>query len=240
MPPVAKPAAVSGYEARWQQHNAERQTQILRAAVAVIEDSPPGADISVQRIAKRAGVAKSVVYRQFSGKDDLERRIRSYLIDDFAAVLDAKLDVSSGSLRQILTRSVLAVADWMADHQRVNEFARRGPALEGTLDATGELKRRIAGRGEDIIASITQAIGVDSDAFESVPFVVATMVEATLASWLGQTPPTRTRDQMASTLADFIWYVLDGTARSIGLVIDPDEELTEVIETLKQPPRPGL
>ncbi|HEU0191588.1 MAG TPA: TetR/AcrR family transcriptional regulator [Mycobacterium sp.] len=236
MPSATEPsevAEISGYEARWQQHNAERRTLILQAAVAVIEDSPPGADISVQSIAKRAGVAKSVVYRQFSGKDELERRIRSYLVDDFAAVLDAKLDVSSGSLREILTRSVRAVADWMADRQQLNEFARRGPTLDGTADAAGELKRRIARRGEDIIAAIAATIGADSTAFESVPFAVATMVEGTLASWLREAPPTRTREQMATTLAEIIWFVLDGAARSAGVVIDPDTELAAVIESLK-------
>ena len=236
MPPAIEPAAISGYEARWQQHNAERRTQILRAAVEVIESSPPGAEISVQSIAKRAGVAKSVVYRQFSGKDELERRIRSYLIDDFAAELDAKLDVTNGSLRQILTRSVQAVADWMADHQRLNAFARRGPAVDGTLDATGELKRRIAGRGAEIISSITDALGVDGAAFEPVPFAVATMVEGTLASWLAETPPTRTRAEMVSALADLIWYVLDGAARSAGLVLDPDAELAAVLEALQAAP----
>lgn len=232
MPTVTRPPAVSGYEARWQQHNAERRTQILRAAVAVIEDSPPGADISVQSIAKRAGVAKSVVYRQFSGKDELERRIRSHLVDDVVAVLDIKLDVSSGSVREILTRSVLAVADWIADHQRLNEFARRGPTLQGSSDATGELKRRIAQRGEEIISSITGTVGVDGQPFESVPFVVASMVEATLVSWLRETPAIRTREQMAATLADITWFVLDGAARSVGLVIDPDQELATVISGL--------
>jgi AcrR family transcriptional regulator len=234
MSSATTPAALSGYEARWQQHNAERRTQILRAAVQVIEDSPAGADISVQAIAKRAGVAKSVVYRQFSGKDELERRIRSYLIDDFAAVLDAKLDVSSGSLREILNRSLLAVADWMVDHQSLNEFARRGPALEGSQDATEELKRRIALRGADAISSLAEAIGVGGEVFESVPFVVVTMVDATLASWLSESPPTRSRTQMAETLTDIIWFILDGAARSIGVTLDPDEELTAVIEALQR------
>jgi hypothetical protein len=40
---------------------------------------------------------------------------------------------------------------------------------------------------------------------------------------------------MAETLADIIWYILDGAARSIGLVLDPDEELTAVVEALRRP-----
>ena len=233
MPAAGTHEVVSGYEARWRQHNAERRTQILRAAVRVIEESPSGADISVQAIAKRAGVAKSVVYRQFSGKDELERRVRSYLVDDFAAVLDAKLDVSSGSLREILTRSVLAVADWMVDHRRLNEFVRRGPTVGGSHAGGHELKRRIALRGADIIASIVETIGVSGEAFESVPFVVVSMVDATLAGWLSESPQTQTRTRMAETLADVIWYILDGAARSTGLLLDPDEELTAVIEAFK-------
>lgn len=233
MPSAAEPAVISGYEARWRRHNAERQHAILRAAVAVIEENPAGAEISVQAIARRAGVAKSVLYRQFSGKDELERRIRSYLVDDFAAVLDAELDITTGSLRQILTRSVAAVAEWMADHRRLNEFARRGPIMHGSRDGAAELKHRIARRGEDIINAIAGAIGVETDVFASVPFVVTAMVEATLAGWLAETPPTRTREQMAATLADIIWFVLDGAARSVGVQLDPDAELAAVIESLK-------
>src|SRR5689334_2510577 len=111
MPTAIDPAAVSGYEARWEQHNTERRAQILQAAVALVEENPPGTEISMVRIAERAGVAKSVVYRQFTGKDELERRVRSWVFDDFAAVLDTNLDVSKGSLRDILTRTVAAVAD---------------------------------------------------------------------------------------------------------------------------------
>ena len=48
------PASVSGYEARWEQHNAERRSQILLAMIELLEESPPGADISVAAIAKRA------------------------------------------------------------------------------------------------------------------------------------------------------------------------------------------
>ena len=235
MPSAENSAAVSGYEARWQQHNEERRTRILRAAVEVIEESPPGADISVQAVATRAGVAKSVIYRQFSGKEELERRIRSYLVDDFVAVLEAKLDVTTGSLRQILTRSVAAVTDWMADRQRLNEFARRGPTLDGTLDAADELKRRIAARGAAIIGAIAETLGIDAAVFEPVPFVVATMVEGTLAGWLAEQPPTRTREQMAATLADIIWFILDGAARSAGVGIDPDQELAAVVEALRAP-----
>jgi AcrR family transcriptional regulator len=231
---AANPASVSGYEARWMQHNAERRSQILLAMIELLEESPSGVDISVAAIAKRAGVAKSVIYRQTSGKDELERRVRSYLIDDFGAVLAIKLDISDGSLREILTRTVEAVADWMIDHPRLNEFARSGPAFEGdqTLDAVGELKLRMIERADGIIAAITEAIGVDASAFKLVPLAIVTMVEETLFAWVRSPAPTHTRDEMIAHLADFAWYLLDGAARAIGFEVSRDEPLTAVIATL--------
>ncbi|WP_454788030.1 TetR/AcrR family transcriptional regulator [Mycolicibacterium lutetiense] len=234
MPTAADPAAVSGYDARWEQHNTERRAQILQAAVALVEENPPGAEISMVRIADRAGVAKSVVYRQFSGKDELERRVRSWVFDDFAAVLDTNLDVTNGSLRDILTRTVAAVADWMLDHPRLDDFARRGPTFEsaGSLDAVSELKLRMTRQSEGVIAAIAQTIGVDDSAFKTVPFAVVTMVEATLSAWIRGAAPERSREEIVSHLADFAWYVLDGAARASGLEINRDDELTAVIAAL--------
>lgn len=244
MPTASEPTVISGYDARWEQHNAERRTHILQAAVALIEQSPAGAEISMLRIAERAGVAKSVMYRQFAGKDELERRVRSYVFDDFAAVLDNKLDVSNGSLREILHRTVAAVADWMLDHPRLDEFVRRGPTFngDGSLDAVSELKLRMTRQSEAIIASIAETIGVDDGAFKTVPFAVVTMVEATLSAWIRGAAPSSSRDEIVSHLADFAWYVLDGAARSIGLEISRDDELTAVIAALtnRQDSSPAL
>ena len=227
MPTATDPAAVSGYEARWEQHNTERRAQLLEAAVALIEENPPGAEISMVRIADRAGVAKSVVYRQFAGKEELERRVRSFVFDDFAAILDTNLDVGNGSLRDILTRTVAAVADWMLDHPRLDEFVRRGPTFgsDDSLDAVSELKLRMTRQSEGII-------GVDDSAFKTVPFAVVTMVEATLSAWIRGAAPERSREEIVTHLADFAWYVLDGAARASGLEINRDDELTSVIAAL--------
>ncbi|MGV0813170.1 TetR/AcrR family transcriptional regulator [Mycolicibacterium boenickei] len=225
---------MSGYEARWEQHNAERRSQMLQAMIELLEENPPGTDIPVAAIAKRAGVAKSVIYRQISGKDELERRVRSHLIDDFGAVLATKLDIADGSLREILTRTIEAVADWMIDHPRLNEFARNGPTFEGdpTLDAVGELKLRMIERADGIISAITTALGVDDSAFKLVPLAIVTMVEETLFAWARNPAPMHTRDEMIAHLADFAWYVLDGAARAIGFEISREEPLTAVIAAL--------
>ncbi|WP_063916496.1 TetR/AcrR family transcriptional regulator [Nocardia jinanensis] len=229
------PGAVSGYEARWEQHNTERQLRILRAAVELLEEKPPGADVPVRQIAERAGVAKSVVYRQFSGREDLDRRIRSYLIDDLGAVLDAQLDVSSGSVREIITRTVRAVADWMGDHPSLAAFARSGPPAGGpeSIDAISSLKIRISERSRELIEAIARVIGAESAALEPVPFAVVTMVEGVLVAWAADPGQSRPRAEMVADLSDYAWYILDGVARTAGVTVDPDRELAEVVAGLR-------
>ncbi|MFC7450755.1 TetR/AcrR family transcriptional regulator [Rhodococcus daqingensis] len=223
----------SGHEARWEQHNLERQTRILEAAVAMLEERPAGADIPVQEIAKRAGLAKSVVYRQFDGRDDLDCRIRAHLVDEFSRTLDAELDISTGSVEEILVRTIRAVADWMTDHPRLNEFARTGPTVRGAdIDAVSSLKMRMSVRARELIASIATLIDVDDSAFDSVPFAVVTMVEGTLTQWATDPEPTRDRSQIVADLARLAWFVLDGAARSAGVTVDPTAELSAVIARL--------
>lgn len=225
--------SVSGYQARWERHNSARKKMILQAAVALLEESPPGADFSVQQIATRAGLAKSVVYRQFSDRDDLDRRIRSYLVEDFANTLDAKLNISDGSIEEILDRTILTVAEWMSDHPRLHEFLRKGPTHDdASIDAVNSLKTRMAINARDIIGYITNSIDVDDSAFESLTLAVVTMVEGTLTQWVRDPDPALTRSQIVADLATYTWYMLDGAARSLGLVIDPKTDLVTVVEKL--------
>lgn len=224
----------NGYQARWERHNTGRQTRILEAAVELLEDGQTGAEISVQQIAQRAGLAKSVVYRQFRDREDLDRRVRSYLVDEFAGTLATKLDISDGSLEEILVRSINTVAEWMSDHPRLHEFVRSGPTHydDTGIDAVSSLKAAIAGRARDIIAGVSKSIDVDDSAFESLALALVTMVEGTLAHWVRGQDPELTRAKIVDDLATYAWYVLDGAARTLGVHIDPQAKLVTVINQL--------
>ncbi|WP_083342759.1 TetR/AcrR family transcriptional regulator [Rhodococcus triatomae] len=225
---------MTGYAARWATHNVERRTAIVQAAVELLEESPAGTELSVRAVAERAGVAKSVLYRQFGGKDELERRMRSHIVDELGALLTSKLDLSTGSVRSIISRTVQVLADWMIEHPRWDEFLRGGPTFDGdeSLDAVSELKLRMARRSEAILASIADALDVDPQAFEPVPYAVVTMVEATMSTWIRQDAPERPRSRIVSDLTDLTVYILDGAARSVGVVADPDEEFTAVLQSV--------
>jgi AcrR family transcriptional regulator len=226
--------AESGYQARWEEHNSARELMILRAAVELIEETPPGTHIPVQRIAKRAGLAKSVVYRRFADRDDLDHRIRSYLVDDFAGTLAAKLDISDGSVEEILRRSVDTVAGWMSEHPRLHDFMGQGPTHDDRAgaDAVTSLRGRIAVRAREIIGAFLGTFDLDDRGLESLPLAIVTMVEGMLTEWVREPAPRRPRPEVVAEIAAYAWFMLDGAARSLGLVIDPKTELRTVVERM--------
>ncbi|WP_030169330.1 TetR/AcrR family transcriptional regulator [Spirillospora albida] len=231
----------TGHQARWERHNSVRQTRILEAAVELLEENPSGARIPMQQIAARAGLAKSVVYRQFADRDDLDRRIRSYLVDVFAGELFTKLDITDGSIEEILNRTIHTVADWMAEHPRLHEFMRSGPTHEdASVDAVSSLKARMAARARAIITAVSKTIDVDDSGFESLTLAIVTMVEGMLTQWVRDPAPAKTRSEIVAELATYAWYMLDGAARSLGLVLDPRAELLAVIGQLAGADRGGV
>ncbi|WP_078327394.1 TetR/AcrR family transcriptional regulator [Mycobacteroides salmoniphilum] len=229
----AKERSLTGHEARWEQHNSARRTRIVESAVALLDETPPGTEIPVQSIAKRAELAKSVVYRQFEGREDLDRRIRSYLMEDFDTTISSQLDVTKGSINDIATRTIRAVLDWMTDYPHRYEFMGSGTTDEDpAVDAVSTVKVRMEQRVRGVLIPITELLGIDYNPFESVTYAVVTMVEGTLSRWLRDTDPVRNRTEIVDDLANYVWYVLDGAGRSMGVSLDPQTELMAAIAEL--------
>lgn len=187
----------------------------------------------MQEIANRAGLAKSVMYRQFDGKDDLDRRIRTYLVDDLYRTLTTEMDAWNGSIEEILTRTVRAVADWAADQRSRHEFISAGPTHDDPgQTAVSTLKARMADRATAILVPITTLLGVDYEPFETLPYAVVTMVEGTLARWVRDPAPAKTRGEIVADLGAYAWFILDGATRSVGLTVAPTDDLATILKQL--------
>ncbi|MDQ3576647.1 MAG: TetR/AcrR family transcriptional regulator [Actinomycetota bacterium] len=72
-------ANADGRSTRWDAHKLQRRLEILDAAVAAIEQDGP--HVGVKQIAERVGLPRSVVYRHFTGRADLDEQIRQRIID---------------------------------------------------------------------------------------------------------------------------------------------------------------
>lgn len=207
----AQERSLTGHEARWERHNSARQTRIVESAVALLDESAPGTEIPVQSIAKRAGLAKSVVYRQFEGREDLDRRIRSYLLEDFDTTISSQLDVNSGSIIDIATKTIRAVLDWMTDYPHRYEFMRSGatdddPAVDAISTVKVRMEQRVRGCPDPDYRDARNRLQ---------PLRIGHLCggnhgRGSLSRWLREAEPVRTRTEIVEDLANYVWYVLDG------------------------------
>ncbi|WP_336082413.1 TetR/AcrR family transcriptional regulator [Nocardia sp. SSK8] len=226
--------AVSGRQARWQPHNDSRRERIVLSAIELLEQAPVGAEVSIVQIAENAGLAKSVVYRQFAGRDELDRRIRSEIADRFAADIEDALDIGDGSIHQILVRTVGGVVTWIQDHPRLHEFLRTGPSEADTdVDAMNALIASIAASTRALVTGLAGVVGVaDDGSADTMTFAIVSMTEATVTRWANDPDPVLTREQLIEEVADYAWHVVDGVARRHGLTLDAEQPLTTVLTQL--------
>lgn len=207
---------------RWDAHNADRQARIIRAAIDLIEEQPARAEIPIQDIANRAGLAKSVVYRQFDRRDELDRRIRRQISDDVLERITASMDFSQGSFHDVIRRSVAVVAVWAAEHVSQYETLRSGPVTSGSKsDALAVLRKRTAERIDSVRVMLAQTLDLDLDPLASLGFAVVTMVEGTLAHWVRDSTARRTREQIIDEISAYVWFLIEGAARSLDIELDP-------------------
>jgi AcrR family transcriptional regulator len=97
---------------RWDEHKAARRAKILDAAVELIEERPAGSDIRVQHIAERAGLTRTVVYRHFDGRADLDRAIQAHIVAMVRDAVEPRITID-GTIADIITRIVAAYVNWV-------------------------------------------------------------------------------------------------------------------------------
>ena len=211
-----------GRQARWDKHNQERRQVILDAAIAVIEAGEPGVEIHVQQIAERAGLNRSVVYRHFTDRADLDHAIVVEIVEGVMERLLPALTLD-GTVREIIHRIVFAYVDWAAAHpalHRVVDHAAIGGALEQGLD-------RIASVIVEVLETAIDMLGLELDeddaaAIDPLAYALVGAAFSAVRRWVAREPRRPATDVLASLLSDSIWLILDGRARRLGLVIDPD------------------
>jgi AcrR family transcriptional regulator len=211
-----------GRQARWDKHNQERRQVILDAAIAVVEASEPGAEFHVQQIAEQAGLNRSVVYRHFTDRADLDHAILVEIVEGVMERLLPALTLD-GTVREIIHRIVFAYVDWAAAHpalHRLVDHAAIGGALEQGLD-------RVATVIVEVLETAIEMLGLDLDeddaaAIDPLAYALVGAAFSAVRRWVGREPRRPAAAELASLLSNSVWLILDGHARRLGLEIDPD------------------
>ena len=227
-----------GRQSRWDRHNEERRVAILDAAIEAIEAAPEGAEVPVADIATRAGLSRTVLYRHFDDRADLDLAIRGRIFEHLQEVLLPQVTLD-GTPVQIIERIVGAYVGWASSHPALHRVVHQQPlGLPGspTDQAIGSLARQI----RDIIALATTVLGFEAEedlqaALDPLVFGFIGMVMAAVHRWLSRPGPTPTAASLTSLLSEAIWQQIRGMAAARGLELDADVPVEQLLSGALDP-----
>ncbi|MFI1911832.1 TetR/AcrR family transcriptional regulator [Nocardia sp. NPDC020380] len=220
---------------RWGEHNAERRRVILEAAVALIEEAEPGSEIPLQAIADRAGVKRSVIYRHFADRPDLDAQIREFAATDALEEVTSNL-VLEGTLEEVIFRVIDTYVRMVLERPRLHAWIERGPG-SGSPSGHAVITGTKAAVAEHIASVFTVAaalLGKEHPGIDVGAATVVSMVDGGIARWLETRPPGLDATQLTEQLASSIWYLIDGHARALGIELDRERPISELLADAAQ------
>lgn len=217
--------APDGRQVRWAQHNRARRQVILDAALEVIGEAAPGEEVHVQEIAERAGLSRTVVYRHFVDRADLDRAVQGDIVDLVRRELLPALTLE-GTPVAIIHRILEAYVGWAVEHQSLHRFVERELG-DGGVSVIDQAVSEFAGRIEQLIVLAVETLGtrVDRASAQALDPLVFGLVGAGFGAvrrWLGRPVVEPSREELVALLTEAVWHQVAGLAAARGLVLDPD------------------
>lgn len=223
-----------GRQARWDKHNQERREQILGAAIEVVEAGEPGAEFHVQQIAERAGLTRSVIYRHFTDRADLDRAIQAAILQNLTARLVPAVTLD-GTVHEIIERAVSTYVGWAVDHPALHRFAENdavggpGPLQHGIHEIAAVLV--------EVLETAVVRLGLDLDEddralIDPLAYALVGAVFGSVRRWASREERRPAAAQLSTLLSASVWHIIDGHARWLGLELDPNLP----VEQLLSPP----
>ncbi|MBE9375908.1 TetR/AcrR family transcriptional regulator [Saccharopolyspora sp. HNM0983] len=218
-----------GRTTRWDAHKAQRREDVLDAAVAAIEQDGPG--VGVRRIAEEAGLPRSVVYRHFADRADLDERVRQRVVDALMTELAPTLR-PDGTPEEAIRRAVDAYLGWIERHPRLHAFLGAGSGRPGpdSSRAVSGTKSVIAATVADLFTRLVRASGADTLLAGPLASGLVGLVDASVNRWLGDREGGLSAGELADYLTRSAWLVLDGNLRALGVELDPRTPVGDLLE----------
>lgn len=221
-----------GRQARWDRHNQERRRRILDAAVAVIEAHEPGAEVHVQQIAAEAGLSRTVVYRHFADRADLDRAVQEAVLEQLWAELLPSITLD-GTIPQIIERVVATYVGWAVAHPSLHRMAER----DATGAGPGPLEQGLARIAEQVVGLITTAVDIlgldlaedEQAALDPLVFGLVGAVFSAVRRWIAR--PVREPDapRLVELVTHSVWFTVQGHARGLGIELHARQPVEELL-----------
>lgn len=221
-----------GRQARWRQHNEDRRRRIVEAAIAEIAAAEPGADVHVQTIAERADLSRSVVYRHFNDRVDLDAAVQEAILEGLWADLLPAVSLE-GTIPQIIERIISIYVGWAAGNPSLHAFAQTDLPGQGI----SPLEKGIVRIGDQVTGLIDTAIDlldlkVDvrvRASLDPLVFGLVGMVFSAVRRWLAKPTPALTAPVLVTVLSDSVWAMFVDHASVYGVPLDPEQSVEELL-----------
>ena len=225
-----------GRRLRWLAHNQARRRVIIDAAIRVLERSEPGEDIQVQLIAEEAGLARTVLYRHFHDRVDLDLAVQQKICQDLGKVILPALSFD-GTPIEIIRRIIDVVVRWATEHPTLFWFIELelpGPGPHPLAVSIEALAEQI----ELLMNTVVQYYGVELSADDRTgldPWVFGLIgqVFASIRRWGSRLEVSPRSDHLVNMLAETVWLQINGMATARGIDV-PNVSLAELIRVTEQ------
>ncbi|WP_067539413.1 cytochrome P450 [Nocardia crassostreae] len=224
---------------RWHEHNSARRTTILEAAVALLEEQPPGAEISTAQIADRAGLARSVIYRQFENREHLDAHVREFILHRYLEEFEESLVLDPvKTVEQIVLDIMRTVVRYATEHPHLYRFVQLGPlpGAEAATDTVATFRQHIADTLWQRFTSWTRMLGIDVAPFRPLAYGLVGLVEGIVTQYLSRPADSVAERPEPETIARLLtsstWYLFDGHARELGYAFDRATPVSTILGAL--------
>ncbi|NYI47632.1 AcrR family transcriptional regulator [Nocardioides aromaticivorans] len=225
---------LDGRRRRWQEHNQVRRQVIIDAAIAVLERQAPGEDFQVQDVADEAKMSRTVIYRHFSDRSDLDRAVQTEICENIGAQMLPALSYD-GTPDQIIHRIVGGFVRWAEAHPSLYWFGERDLTQWGPSPLS-QAVQQVAEGIEGIMTIVVAALGVelsedDRAALDPWVFGMIGAVFAAVRRWLERDVREPSTEATINILSESIWLQINGMALSRGLNL-PDLPVADLLQML--------
>ena len=212
-----------GRHARWDDHREQRRRLIIDAAIAVVEESPPGSGLRLQDVAARVGLVRTVVQRHFGGQTGLMRDVQAEVLRRAFAHIAVPIR-REDSMISFLTRVVHATIEWVGGNLALHALIEH----EVGDGEPSELSRVIAAYADHLAGIGTdaaEALGVSLRAAEVdelrmlfIGFVA--QVRGTVTAWSLERPQRLTPARLEELQVGWITSQLSAQFTALGVGLD--------------------
>lgn len=227
-----------GRKRRWQEHNAARRQAIIDAALVVLtRDLEPGEELAVQQIADEASVHRTVLYRYFDDRTDLDVAIQREICLRAGEVLLSAVTLE-GTPREIVQRIVAAYVGWAVENTGLMRYAERdvpGANAKPLDEAISQVAEQI----ELVIGGFIAVLDVeisedDRDSLTPWVFLLVGGVTAGVRSWMSREALRPAAPVFTDLLAEVTWLQIEALAATRNIEV-PDVPVEQLLNPKEAP-----